>query len=99
MEWISVKEKLPKCGKRQRYLVIADGIERTVLYREYYDGWDFEPEYGEVTYWQPLPPPPSSHNSDYAKCLYELWEHIESNAMHGSFMKSSVAEILKKHFA
>ena len=57
MEWISVKKQLPKHGGRQRYLVIADGIERTVLYRKYYDGWDFEPEYGEVTHWQHLPPP------------------------------------------
>ena len=64
MEWISVKDRLPPCVGRQRYLVIADRVERTVLYREYYDGWDFEPEYGNVTHWMPLPPPPSSPNSE-----------------------------------
>jgi len=68
MEWISVKDRLPPCVGRQRYLVIADRVERTVLYREYYDGWDFEPEYGNVTDWMPLPPPPSSSNSGCIEC-------------------------------
>ena len=40
----------------------------------------------------------TSSNSDYAKCLDELWEHIELNAKNGSFLKSSIAEILRKHF-
>lgn len=37
-------------------------------------------------------------NNNYTKCLDELWEHIELNAKNGSFAKSSIAEILKKHF-
>ena len=78
MEWISVKDSLPPCVGRQRYLVIADGVERTVLYREYYNGWDFEPEYGNVTHWMPLPPPPSLSNSDYAKCSQcDFWRGSE----------------------
>ena len=40
----------------------------------------------------------TSDNSDYAKCLDELWKHIELNAKNGSFMKSSIAKILSKHF-
>ena len=39
----------------------------------------------------------TAHNSDYTKCLNELWRHIQKNAKNGSFIKSSIAEILKKH--
>ena len=78
MEWISIDDELPKQKGRQRYLVIADKTERTVLYREYYDGWDFEPEYGRVTHWMPLPPPPSSSNSEYMSPSAQLKKLAEN---------------------
>lgn len=57
MNWISVKDRLPK--KQQRVIVRCERIGTTV-------GWimfgqwvtDLGPGSGDVTHWMPLPEPP-----------------------------------------
>ena len=41
----------------------------------------------------------TSHNSDYMKCLDDIWDIVSVNLRSGKWDKSEFGEILKKHFA
>lgn len=66
MEWISVEDKLPDHGQK----VICFGRQWDVNFAVFQVGWGGEPEFTNVkpgcfdnpgvTYWMPLPDPPTS---------------------------------------
>ena len=66
MEWISVKDKLPKATtnyKNKLYVLLVDAKGRmSVGYRLHYDSGETmfitAKPIGEVTHWMPLPEPP-----------------------------------------
>ena len=41
----------------------------------------------------------TSSNSDYMKCLDDIWDIVSVNLRSGKWDKSEFEEILKKHFA
>lgn len=75
MEWISVKDRLPKWKEG---VLVTDGNVVTVASLDYWDGWpkwwdghgfsgyewefDFSNNFedGKVTHWMPLPNPPAA---------------------------------------
>ena len=77
MEWVSVKDRLPT--DYTTYIVCSDE-DGTVWFMDYYGcGWESCDSDGEskiykddITHWMPLPPPPSSHNSDYAEIATKI---------------------------
>ena len=104
MEWISVEKELPK--KDGCYLVASTTYGFVVRsFNVFHNCWDDEQadDYwcdavgGKVTHWMPLPPPPSSHNSDYAKCqdllkrAYRELEYIAEG--------QDLCEEIEKHFS
>ena len=44
-------------------------------------------------------PKNTSSNSDYMKCLDDIWDIVSVNLRSGKWDKSEFGEILKKHFA
>lgn len=63
MEWVSVKEKLPKIG--QRVLVYQkDGVHGgnsiDIEYRMCEDFWSEQGIHSDITHWMPLPTPPKA---------------------------------------
>jgi len=86
MEWISVNDERPKIG--QKVILFSNGVVQQDIYM--YDQGDINdyevstfwsrddldecPILKDDDMWIPLPPPPSSSNSDYAKscddCIY-----------------------------
>ena len=80
MEWISVNDERPKIG--QKVILFSNGVVQQDIYM--YDQGDINdcevstfwsrddldecPILKDDDMWIPLPPPPSSSNSDYVKC-------------------------------
>jgi hypothetical protein len=65
------------------------------------DCYEYEDSYADdITHWMPLPQPPSSSNSDYAKCLQRFCDLLDDDDCfdwHGDI--SGFIEKYKKHFA
>lgn len=63
MEWISINDRLPE--ENGYTLVHVGGMIEVRWYAQYYHDWDkCTSKSRRVTHWMPLPPPPSSHNSN-----------------------------------
>ena len=71
-EWIKCSEQLPKPNKRV-LVCNQDNEIRCALYQEL-TGFGYIPLYGEVTHWQPLPPPP---NSEITSIIIDEFESVE----------------------
>lgn len=63
MEWVSVKERLPESGK---YVlgIYKRNLPMVVMYHSRERHFTMHMDFVFVTHWMPLPPPPSSHNSN-----------------------------------
>lgn len=57
-EWISVKERLPKCKKRVLCRLYYPDIGEIVVENQYYGNGMWMEESEAVTHWMPLPEPP-----------------------------------------
>jgi len=63
--WISVKDRLPKCDKYgEAYVLVCmdDEFIATTTYIKK-DGFELWADSGEVTHWMPLPEPPQRKRS------------------------------------
>ena len=61
-EWISVKDRLPEDGHwPERYLAVSKSKGLCLAcYSEYHNAWWVSPyRLTDITYWMPLPAPPS----------------------------------------
>ena len=85
MQWIDIKKNLPEAYKNVLCLIDGEPPEVLSWNNGYWSDTDDEEYGGDVTHWMPLPPPPSSYNSDYAKCknhdhdLKGSWEYRQCN--------------------
>lgn len=65
--WVSVKKKLPKCHEKFEdvdvLVCLDDGFVGTATYVKN-KGFELWAESGEVTYWRPLPAPPSEKQAN-----------------------------------
>ena len=65
MQWVRVKENLPKL--KERVLLFDNGGFGVLTGRRGTAGWYLEGELdhnSNITHWMPLPPPPTSYNSE-----------------------------------
>lgn len=62
MNWISVKDRLPECGKRYLAQIIEPHFGAKIIDILWYDSgiwvYDGMPVHANVTHWTPLPEPP-----------------------------------------
>ena len=96
MEWISLKERLPEPATK---VLVAGcwGVDVAYFRPDGNFYWEYnwyarlyENKVDGVTHYMLLPPPPSEHNSDYAKCPccgvpWNIEEHSSCDC--GAFIK------------